>query len=103
MATENCDHGHAAPRELLEDLHESQAGTGRHKCCVCAYAEGLQVGRTNATMPGLGDSDVCQVGNRASRAMLDALPESQAGEARHKCTVCAYHAGFYEGRRFATR
>jgi hypothetical protein len=25
---------------------------------------------------------------------MDGLEESQAGKGRHKCAVCAYHAGF---------
>lgn len=35
-----CDHGNAAPKSILEDLGESQAGHGRHKCVVCAYQYG---------------------------------------------------------------
>lgn len=37
---ETCDHGNQAPREMLAELPMSQDGTGRHKCAVCAYAEG---------------------------------------------------------------
>ena len=35
-----CDHGNAAPKSILEDLDESQAGHGRHKCVVCSYQYG---------------------------------------------------------------
>ena len=41
---ESCNHGSQAPRQLLDDLPESQAGTGRHKCAVCAYEAGIQEG-----------------------------------------------------------
>jgi hypothetical protein len=34
------------------------------------------------------------MGKRAPKDVIDALPESQAGKGRHKCAVCAYHAGF---------
>jgi hypothetical protein len=48
MGTENCKHENAAPKELLEKLPHSQAGEGRHRCAVCAYAEGLRAGREQA-------------------------------------------------------
>jgi hypothetical protein len=52
MAAENCDHGHAAPRELIESLPHSQAGYARHRCAVCAYdmgrAEGFRAGLEEA-------------------------------------------------------
>lgn len=40
---ETCQHGNSAPTDILADLPESQAGPGlqRHKCCVCAYSQGL--------------------------------------------------------------
>ena len=41
---ENCGHGHAAPRKMLAELPESQAGSGRHKCAICAYRHGFQAG-----------------------------------------------------------
>lgn len=41
---ENCDHGHAAPRKILAELPDSQGGSGRHKCPVCAYHHGFQAG-----------------------------------------------------------
>ncbi len=42
---EGCDHGNQALRDLLSELPISQAGTGRHKCAVCAYAEGAKTTR----------------------------------------------------------
>jgi len=41
---ESCKHGKQAPKDLLEDLPISQAGTGRHKCAQCAYEAGIQEG-----------------------------------------------------------
>lgn len=35
-----CNHGSAAPEDIVATLHENQGGAGRHKCVVCAYQEG---------------------------------------------------------------
>lgn len=42
-AQEACKHGNHAPTETLADVPSSQAGPGRerHKCCTCAYSEGV--------------------------------------------------------------
>jgi hypothetical protein len=29
---------------MLETLHPSQGGTGRHKCAICAYSIGFEEG-----------------------------------------------------------
>lgn len=47
-AFESCKHGHQAPRDLLDALPVSQAGTGRHKCVQCAYEAGVEEGRRQA-------------------------------------------------------
>lgn len=39
-----CKHGKSAPEYLLLGLPESQAGTGRHKCAVCAFYNGFMFG-----------------------------------------------------------
>jgi hypothetical protein len=41
---ESCKHGKQAPKDLLEELPDSQAGSGRHKCAVCAYEAGIEEG-----------------------------------------------------------
>jgi len=41
---EGCDHGKNAPTEILINLADSQAGAGRHKCAICAYAAGYEAG-----------------------------------------------------------
>lgn len=46
-----CAHGNYAPEGLLIQLGESQGGSGRHKCVICAY----QAGRANAR--GLAHED----------------------------------------------
>jgi len=44
MPKETCNHGKTAPQSVLDDLPHSQAGTGRHKCAVCAYQLGFEAG-----------------------------------------------------------
>jgi hypothetical protein len=100
MANEICNHGHSAPVGTLENLHHSQAGGGRHKCVVCAFDAGRRWGRRNRSLPD-GRSEECQAGLRAAPEMLEALPHSQAGRGRHKCAICAYHAGFQAARKHA--
>lgn len=39
-----CKHGNFAPIPGIKEIPDSQAGTGRHKCIVCAYALGLSQG-----------------------------------------------------------
>ena len=46
--SETCKHKKQAPRELLNSLPTAQAGTGRHKCAVCAYEAGIQEGLRQA-------------------------------------------------------
>jgi hypothetical protein len=41
--------------------------------------------------------ETCQIGKSAPGAMLDALPDSQAGAGRHKCCICAYLLGLADG------
>lgn len=39
-----CQHGSAAPVEVIKNLLPSQAKPERHQCAVCAYAEGYKCG-----------------------------------------------------------
>jgi len=39
-----CKHGKSTPEYLLLGLPESQAGTGRHKCAICAFHDGFKFG-----------------------------------------------------------
>lgn len=45
---ESCKHKKQAPRDVLDSLPTAQAGTGRHKCAVCAYEAGIQEGLRRA-------------------------------------------------------
>ena len=94
---EECVHGQSAPALVIEGLHDSQAGhgTGRHTCPVCAYAEGKKAGEARNPVPG-GQIRECQVGNSAPLSVLINLPDNQGGKGRHKCVICAYHAGLAE-------
>lgn len=101
MAT--CDHGSWAPDDALNELPDSQAGTGRHKCANCAYRRGYLWGQNNAAWSRGEDSEGCKHGFRAPLDMLAGLPESQAGPGRHKCCICAYRQGFDRARSEATQ
>ena len=67
----------------LEDLPESQAGEGRHKCAGCAYEQGYD--------------DAFEGRGRNLDATL--LDESQAGTGRHKDVRAAYEMGYSIGSR----
>jgi hypothetical protein len=67
----------------LENLPDSQAGEGRHKCAGCAYT--------------LGYDDA--LGRRIPDLDADALNDSQAGTGRHKDVQAAYDLGYYHGLR----
>lgn len=41
----DCDHGSVAPTSILKSLRDSQGGSGRHKCVVCAYQQGRAAAR----------------------------------------------------------
>lgn len=97
MPDEQCQHGQNAPIAVLVGLHDSQKGTGRHRCTNCAYQRGFEWGLVNATLPAVG-LEQCQNGLFAPQNVLSHLPESQAGSGRHKCTICAYNHGFNDAR-----
>lgn len=89
----NCTHENAAPAALIDELPDSQAGLGRHKCTICAYVEGKE----GAAGTGEGAWESCKHGSSAPVAVLAGLPESQkTSEGRHRCAVCAYAAGLQD-------
>ena len=45
---ENCIHGNSAPEETLDLLPKSQAGPERHKCTICCYKSGFEIGLSRA-------------------------------------------------------
>ena len=47
---ETCKHKKQAPKDLLNSLPDGQAGTGRHKCVVCAYETGIEEGLRRAAI-----------------------------------------------------
>jgi hypothetical protein len=95
--TLSCDHGNSAPIEVLDKLHASQAQTGRHKCVICAYQQGYQLGREKIAEPPIGKLEKCQKGKEAPSNILFDLPESEAEEGHPKCAVCAFNFGFEMG------
>lgn len=94
-----CNHGNpyrTAPDEVILALPECQAGTGRHKCAVCAYNEGLAEATGQKTF--LGNAESCPHGKHAPVDMLSALPVDQGGPQRHGCVYTAYRMGLEAGQ-----
>jgi hypothetical protein len=46
-------------------------------------------------------AEMCKHGHGAPKDVLENLPDYQGKTGRHKCVVCAYHAGIQEGMRIA--
>jgi hypothetical protein len=65
----------------FEDLPDSQAGPGRHKCCGCAYEQGYD------------DA----INGHVRNLKADELDYSQAGTGRHKDVQSAYNLGYSLG------
>ena len=86
-----CPHGSSMPDELIQGLEDSQAGTGRHKCPVCAYEKG-----TTHIVFGAG-MESCGHGGLAPVHVLEDLPAYQGTPARHKCVTCAFTEGVARG------
>lgn len=92
MAT--CAHHNTIPDDVLERICGSQAGSGRHRCVICAYAQGVAGARRATTIRELGETESCNHGSEAPTQILRALGESQGGGGRHKCCTCAFQFGF---------
>lgn len=100
---ETCIHGGISPISLLQNLHDSQAGSGRHRCPTCAYEQGFNLGSSGNWKNykdycnSLTDSEFCQIGSIAPTHILSQLGGNQGGTGRHKCTNCAFKHGFEVG------
>jgi Domain of unknown function (DUF3883) len=100
---ETCIHGGVSPASLLAELHNSQAGSGRHRCPTCAYEQGFNIGSSGnwnsyeEFCNTLKDPEICQVGSIAATYILSNLGDNQGGTGRHKCTNCAFKQGFEVG------
>lgn len=44
---ESCKLGSIAPARILSNLGDNQGGTGRHKCVICAFKQGFEMGISN--------------------------------------------------------
>lgn len=94
-----CEHGDpykTAPDLVIASLPECQAGEGRHKCCICAYNEGMEVAK-GKKFPGLQGK--CPDDVAAPIDMLRKLPVNQGGIQRHKCVYTAYQLGLRDGSK----
>jgi predicted HNH restriction endonuclease len=89
-----CDHNSTIPDDVFARIPGSQAGSGRHRCVICAYAQGVAAARRASTIRELGKTESCKHGSEALSEILRALQESQSGGGRHKCCTCAFQFGF---------
>lgn len=92
MAT--CVHHNTIPEDVLWRIPESQGGSGRHRCVVCAYAQGIAAAQQGAITRVIGGRERCRHNCEAPTGILRGLPESQGGGGRHKCCNCAFQFGF---------
>lgn len=76
---------------LIISLPDGQAGTGRHKCAICAYEKGkIKTDIKNKEL------EWCKHNNYAPLSVLERLPDAQGGAGRHKCVICAYAVGLQQ-------
>lgn len=103
MNNKECIHNSVAPHDLIDNLHDSQAGSGRHKCPSCAYENGYNLAVAGKWINYEDYSNVsegletCQISSSAPTSLLQSLPDYQGGVGRHKCTICAFKNGFTDG------
>ena len=84
-------HGHSMPDVLIAELVDSQGGTARHRCAICAYGLGMEYAGNPA------ETEQCRHENIAPVKLLAGLPEYQGGPTRHKCATCAFTEGAAHG------
>jgi hypothetical protein len=75
-----CKLEHRYRPEFVE-LQDDQSYPPRHKCCGCAYEQGLIDGEAG----------------KARNPQIDSWPVSQAGTVRHKSALEAYQLGYEKG------
>lgn len=90
-----CDRGAKAPKQVLSELPESQAGPERHRCCHCAFQSGLEDAQRGWQPTISSDIRRCEHGKVARLSAITNSHENQGGVQRHKCAVCAYAKGFH--------
>ncbi|MDR0229875.1 MAG: DUF3883 domain-containing protein [Flavobacteriaceae bacterium] len=104
MDLEYCDHKKELRTSFLEDLHHSQAGTGRHRCATCAYYMGYDLGCSgmyedyDSFLSLYTEKEQCRdKSSVVPTKFLSLLGGNQGGSGRHKCCNCAFIAGFNHG------
>lgn len=80
MNTEVCQKEHRYD-EKFNVLPDDQSSPSRHKCCGCAYEQGLNDAKTG----------------QIAEPKIDFWSVSQAGTQRHKDAIKAYELGYKEG------
>lgn len=94
-----CEHQNEMPKNLIESLNFNQGGTGRHKCVICAYSNGIKDGESKV-LDFANDNEVeeCKHGKKALKSSIASILINQKPtQGRHKCAICAYHLGYEVG------
>lgn len=81
MTNAICSSTHRSDLKF-DKLPEAQSGEARHKCCGCAYEQGLKDGRSG----------------HASNPTPSEWKTSQAQSVRHKDSYEAYKLGYNDGK-----
>ncbi|MFP4333058.1 MAG: DUF3883 domain-containing protein [Campylobacterales bacterium] len=93
-----CDNNNEILDEVLNTLPYNQGGIGRHKCVICAYAKGLQDGKSNIDSICNSNLEICIHGNSAPTERISNIHDNQnTKQGRHKCAICSYSIGFDQG------
>ena len=89
-ALEKCSHGNVAPVSVLSALAESQAGPGltRHRCAVCAYADGVGAALGAWTYPEVAPAEGTFPEGARTSVTVNAYERSAAARA-----ACIAHYG----------
>jgi hypothetical protein len=87
--------------QILNELPDSQAGIGRHKCVKSAFILGFKQAKYKLQIIAN-----CYISNDLIDTKeiflptiheVNSLPENQKGAARHKCAFTAYRRGVERG------
>jgi hypothetical protein len=97
----------AVEQELI-NLHQRQAGRGRHLCVICTYVAGMSAGtaaakrdRRRSAWQRTGGFELCSEGHAAPTTELARVRAAGRGEAqathRWGCAACAWSMGWRDG------
>ena len=94
-----CEHNNKMSLQLIETLNFNQGGIGRHKCVICAYANGIKDGENKLLDFAEDDKiEICKHNKKALKSSIESIGINQKStQGRHKCAICAYSLGYEVG------